>query len=157
MKKRAIFILCTVIISFSCGYFRGYRQPAVSGDAYEFQQFNKETKFPYIATNERSAYIREHYEGVKIGMDGNEVLEVMGKPDEVDALHFVGGPPRAWFWGYFINKEYERAPDDSDNSVEIFFDTSGKVKKIAVKLDAPPRPTPLPANMQIKVANVNGR
>lgn len=64
-------------------------------------------------------------------MNGDEVLSVMGNPDEIVTIAFVGDPPRGWDWEYNIYKKFERAPDDTDINVSIFFDTEGKVDEVS--------------------------
>src|SRR5580765_7852176 len=160
IKKLIIFCcLIPTAISVSCSLFRGDRQPAVSEDAYTLEKFSDETPFPYVASTERTSEISKRYPEIEIGMNGDDVLKIMGNPDEVTALHFVGEPVHHWTWSYFLNREYRRAPDDSDNYVEIYFDKQGRVEQVLSRFDAPPKPTapskptPLPANMAIKVAN----
>ncbi len=149
-----ILIGLVFVFGFACDIGRDI-QPGLSHDPFSIQRFNDSYLFPYTASVERRQQILDTYSKVQNGMKGDDVLRIMGSPDEVSPLRFVGGPTRGWAWYYFINKEFARAPDDYDNHVRIFFDKSGAVDEMTSKLDAPQRPTPLPTNMLIKVANVN--
>lgn len=145
------FVLAILMaLTISCGI----RQPSLSGDPFALQKFDDTTQFPYSASPEDQRRIRDKYGIVQNGMTGEEVLKIMGRPDEVDRLAGAFGPTYGWSWTYSINKQFPRAPDNSDNFVMIFFDKSGLVKKVEVQFDAPPRPTPLPENMKIKIGNV---
>ena len=66
-------------------------------------------------------------------MNGDEVLKVIGKPDEISALAFAGDRITGWYWDYNIDKKFARAPHDTDIHVTVYFDIEGKVKKISEK------------------------
>jgi len=66
-------------------------------------------------------------------MDGDDVLNVMGNPDKMTTMAFVFDPPRGWYWSYNIYKKFERAPDDTDKHIEIYFDVNGRVKEVEAK------------------------
>lgn len=151
---KSILVGIVLALGGACDFGRDI-QPGLSHDPFSIQRFNESYVFPYTASIERRQQILDTYSRVQNGMKGDDVLSIMGSPDEVAPLRFAFGPTDGWAWDYFINKEFARAPDDYDNHVEIFFDKSGAVYKIIQRFDAPPRPTPLPANMKIKVANVN--
>ena len=106
------------------------KQPLLSQNQESLEQFNKATIFPYQATEQRRESILFYRHRVQIGMNGDEVLNVMGNPDEITTNAFVGDPPKGWFWDYNIHKKFERAPDDTDKFIEIYFDVNGKVKKV---------------------------
>jgi hypothetical protein len=145
-----VLLSCSVT---SCELIYGVRQPAVSKDPIDNQLFNDSTVFPYDATQDRTQFIRANFSKIEIGMSGDEVLEILGNPDEAQALHFVGEPPQGWGWSYFVIKKYARAPDEYDRFVEIFFDKPGRVKKVLNRLDTPDPPLPTPPNSKTKIAN----
>jgi hypothetical protein len=120
---------------FSCNPFRNNKQLSVSKDLKSLEQFGKSTSFPYQANEDRRLSILSNYKRLQTGMNGDEVLSIMGNPDETNTLVFLGGSPKGWFWDYNLSKKFERAPDDSDRFVEIYFDTNGKVKEISVKTE----------------------
>jgi hypothetical protein len=110
-----------------------YKQPLLSKNINSIRNFNDSTQFPYQATNERRESILASHQNVQAGMNGDEVLSIMGNPDEADMLAFVGDPPRAWIWEYNFYKKMERSPNDSDKYIHIYFDANGKVYDIKVK------------------------
>ena len=110
-----------------------YKQPLLSKNQKSLEQFNEKTVFPYQATDQRRESILFYRQKVQVGMNGDEVLNIMGNPDEIDTLAFVGDPPRGWIWDYNIYKKFGRAPDDTDIYVSVYFDTKGKVKEVSAK------------------------
>ena len=114
----------------SCALFYSTKQPLLSQNQESIQQFNESTSFPYLATEERRESILFYYKKLRVGMNGDEVLNVMGNPDETFIIAFVGDPPRGWKWSYNIFKKFESAVDDTDINVTLYFDIEGKVKKI---------------------------
>lgn len=146
-----------VVLSFLLIFAFGCRvdwQPGLSADPKYLQKFDQETQFPYIASPEAKQRIQSGHSKIKNGMTGDDVLVAIDRPDEIQRLAFAFGPTQGWSWTYLLNKEFARAPDNSDNYVRIFFDTSGLVTKLDVQFEAPARPTPLPDNMKMKIANV---
>lgn len=123
------FVICGSILQ--CSLFEGDKQPLVSQSRESLERFNKTTSFPYEAIAERREAIISNRKKLHVGMSGDEVLEVMGKPDEITTNSFVGGPIKGWFWDYNIYKKFERAPDDSDQNIHIYFGLDGKVRDVS--------------------------
>ncbi len=134
MYKRNFCIILCLGINFcllSCSLFDHNEQPLVSQDQKSLQRFNETTSFPYQAAIERREKILINRNKLRIGMNGDEVLKVIGNPDEISTLRFVGDQISGWMWSYNIYKKFERAPDETDVNVTVYFDTEGKVKKIS--------------------------
>ena len=111
------------------------QQPRVSKDPVLLEQFTEETTFPYTANESRKLHILSRYASLQENMDGDEVLAIMGQPDQTTRICFYGGKTEGWAWDYFLSREVPLAPSESDKYVSVRFDVDGRVKKIITKID----------------------
>lgn len=130
-----LLIALSLLIILSACLFNANRQPLVSKDPKSLQLFDKSTAFPYQANVNRIAFIADSSIQLKAGMNGDEVLEIMGNPDEVWGFAYPFEKPKGWFWYYNIKKKYRNAPDDEDLGVTLYFTQDGLLKDIDKKLE----------------------
>lgn len=133
-KPLSFLILFLLLLCCGCDSLFKYRQPLLSQDYESIREFSDSTIFPYSASDERKTSILDNYQKIEIGMSGDEVLNIMGKPDDAGFLAFPFDPPRAWNWEYNLRKKYPNAPEEWDRFVEVFFDVDGKVQEILDKM-----------------------
>jgi outer membrane protein assembly factor BamE (lipoprotein component of BamABCDE complex) len=128
-------VVAGVLTILSACLFDSNRQPLVSKDPKSLQLFDKSTAFPYQANVNRITFIADRSIQLKEGMNGDEVLEIIGNPDEVWVFAYPFEKPKGWFWYYNIKKRYPNAPDDEDRGVTLYFTQDGLLKDIDKKLE----------------------
>lgn len=118
------------VMNSSCWLFGRDPQPAVNEDPRAIQRFNASTNFPYDADEVRRDSILANAPNIRLGMNGEEIITVLGSPDEAHTLADPGGTAWGYSWTYSIKKQFARAPDNADIFIEIVFDRNGIVKGI---------------------------
>lgn len=106
------------------------QQPLLSERLHDKNQFDALIHYPYRAGEQRIVEILENYLNVEIGMSGNEVIKIMGKPDYVNSLAPLFQRVRGWSWTYNLAKQHPNSPGFYDKNITISFDVFGKVDHI---------------------------
>ena len=90
--------------------------------------------YPYVANAERLGQIEEGYKYVKRGMDVDEVLGVMGKPDEIRPLYEPvmknGRQIGVTYWHIVRRLERRGSTYEDESLVRICFSNKGEVLSI---------------------------
>ncbi|MDH5258343.1 MAG: hypothetical protein OEX07_10045 [Gammaproteobacteria bacterium] len=94
-----------------------------------------ELKYPYFASPERAKSIQEGYKIIKIGMELNEVKEILGEPDEIQDLYEpkIKKPKKIGFTYWYIIQRTKRTGSQNKKNetlVRISFGLSGQVVKV---------------------------
>jgi len=117
----------------ACGSMGSKKQPLLTENQESARRFSDATQFPYRSEAGRAEMIRKTAGAIQPGMTGQDILGIMGAPDETEVLSFPFGSVRGWAWDYDIYKVYRDAPNDDDVYLQLIFDVDGKVSKIVRK------------------------
>lgn len=91
--------------------------------------------YPYYASKERAAQIKDNYAKTQIGMVPKQVKELLGEPDEIHPLFEpkINNPKQIGTTHWFIiqRKTDNGSPNDQDEKlVRISYDLNWKVTRI---------------------------
>lgn len=126
--------LMTLALVTACSFFRGNQQPGLSEPNDSVKLFNAETRFPYQAGHDREELIISNFAKLQLETTGDEVINTMGKPDNLWTFERRFESPKGWFWEYYLHKSYRNAPDDRDRYISLYFDKAGKLRDISIHL-----------------------
>lgn len=90
---------------------------------------NQSTIYPYHASKKREKFLRDTFPQVQKGMVVEEVVRLLGKPDEKQASAATATPGEqrgiCEYFYYFLKKD--ELPNTFDDVLDIAFDDDGKV------------------------------
>ncbi len=91
--------------------------------------------YPYYATPERAKAINSGYHKIKIGLTVNEVVNIIGKPDEIHDLREpikINGKKIGFTYWYLLQRIQENGSQNDKNErlVRVSFDLNGKVFRV---------------------------
>lgn len=139
MKRRITFIVVMFICI--CAFITGCRENKAGKqeqthmwkflEAQELSGFvNHSTIYPYHSSEKREMFLRNTFPQVQKGMTVEEVIHLLGKPDQKTRINASENPlaPRMVYeYVYFIFK-IERTPNTDDKYIDIAFNDDGKVE-----------------------------
>ena len=113
-----------------------------------YEQWHARSVIPYKSPIAELEWERR-YRQLAIGQTRDEVARAMGEPDYVQAVWAKERPQfRICSWTYEVHRRLDEANDKQNSYIEVFFDSSGKMKgKDAVNVGGiPQRPLPSATN-----------
>jgi len=107
---------------------------AIPDGMQSYNDFEKKiTRYPYIASKERSDKIVAGLKKVEVCMNKKQIMQLLGPPDYSQINYGPKGPGEKWLgssWMYFLSKESELV-NRNDPSVSVSFDTKDRAQWIA--------------------------
>ncbi len=89
--------------------------------------------YPYFASSNRVIFIKSQVDKVLVGMDRDQVLQIMGEPDCVNPVYCgIKGPLRGYLYRYLIQQKCEKGSvkDMAIQGVYIYFNLEDEVIRI---------------------------
>lgn len=125
--RSIVVCLGSLLIILGCRHNPTPTTQPVADHKPSYEDFVSTHTFPYIASPERQAHLRQNYSRLSVGLVKDQVLEILGEPD-YSSQEWSKQMPRQYIgsnWTYFFEKpDYNLTNLEKDKSIEVYFDAS---------------------------------